>query len=158
MNKKNALNHVIIENEKNRETLMTSIIIALGINIFSSGIIGLLKLETNYIFLVLLGCILSILVFLIYLIFKTKASNSYIEINGLIIYDKKNKKIINVPEYPVSENMTNYLSAAFSENKALAKQWKMGKLGFDFGTHTHKNKKIIRAVQTIKKFNLGILK
>lgn len=129
--KNKVLKSTLIQKEKNNEILITSIIVAFGINILTTGILGFFKLEDKYILLIIIGLIFSLIIIICYSILKIKQQNAKIEINGLIIYDAKNNKIIDIPEYDISNDMVKYLSAAFSESKVLADNWNNGKIGLN---------------------------
>ena len=55
--------------------------------------------------------------------------NQSIKFDGFIIYDKNNHKILSVPEYGISIDMTKFLKSAFSENKAMEKIWNEESIG-----------------------------
>jgi hypothetical protein len=78
-----------------------------------------------------------------------------------LIYDIENKKIIPVPGYNFSEEIHEYLNAAFIEKTALKTVWEKSKLGIDFDdngkkTNNKSNQLIIEAVQYFLLQNLSI--
>lgn len=129
--KNRILKSTIIQKEKNNEIMITSILIAFGINLFTSGILGFFNIEKNYVLLIIIGTVLSIIILLYYAILKIKDNNTEININGVIIYDEENNKIIDIPQYNISKDMVRYLASSFIENKALAQKWKSGRIGIN---------------------------
>lgn len=150
MKKKKVLNSAIVQREKNNEILITSIIIAFGINVFSTGVLGFLNIETEYSILIVVGSIFSIIVFLTYQFCKIKKENATIEIGGLIIHNRENNRLVSIPEYGISYDIKKYMESAFSENKALENRWNKGKIGTDTKkTRENNNYMIVELIEYI---------
>lgn len=122
--KKHRIFLTLIENQKNSyELIMTSVLIAIGVNLLSTGIVELLGIQNKGLILIIIGIIISIGVVVRISISKIKELNQTTKINGFVIYDEENHKLIGVPEYDISTDMVKYLDSAFAENKALEKLW-----------------------------------
>ena len=114
----------LIENKKDSSSLiMTSVLIAVGVNLLSTGIVELLSFRYKGIILIVLGIVLSLGVIGRIVWRKLGELNQTTKFEGFVIYDEDSRKIIGVPEYEISEDMVRYLNSAFSENKALEKLW-----------------------------------
>lgn len=136
-----VLKSAIIQKEKNNEILITSILIALGINIFTTGILGFFNIESKYLLLIIVGSIFCLSILLCYSISKIKKNNQEIKIEGLVIYDKVSNKIIKIPEYRISEDIVRCLNGSFVENKALDKKWQSGYIGLNISKYNNNAKK-----------------
>ena len=121
----NKLVKMYVENQKHSyELILTAVLIAVGVNVLSSGLMGLLNIPHKSCVMILLGALIAGLVVANLFIKNTKSLNRCINLKGFIVYDKTNKKIISIPRYAVSEKMSDYLRSAFAENKAMEKIWK----------------------------------
>ena len=119
-----------IENQKNSyELIMTAVLIAIGVNLLSTGIVNLLAFSHRDIVLIIVGVAISIGVVVKIFNTKLKGLNKTISIKGFIIYNEKDKQLVKIPEYGISEDMVRYLESAFSENKALEMLWKRDLIG-----------------------------
>ena len=122
--KKHRIFSTLIENQKNSyELIMTSVLIAIGVNLLSTGIVELLGLENKACSLIIVGVLISIGVVIRISTSKIKELNQTIRMDGFVIYDEETHKLIGVPEYEISTDMVRYLDSAFAENKALEKLW-----------------------------------
>ena len=106
------------------ELILTAVLIALGVNLLSSGVVGLFTFEHKEVALIAFGMIISIGVAVRICSNKLKNLNRTTNIKGFIIYDDKERDLIRVPEYDISTDMYRYLHSAFFENKAIEKAWK----------------------------------
>ena len=106
-----------------KDIIITSIIIAIGVNILTEGILQFFDLEKYNFLLIVIGIILSLGVIIFYAYKKMKSINSSIEFKGFIIYDKLSNTILNIPRYDISGDMCKYLKGAFAENKKLKEIW-----------------------------------
>ena len=105
--------------------IVVAIFVGLGVGIIANSSVILMNNPLS-------GLIIGITIvamssfFLIALIFsnQTKIQNT----KGLLIYDEKENKIIPIPRYSVSENLKDYLKAAFKENSELKNLWESHKL------------------------------
>lgn len=118
--KKNKIFSSLIDNKKeNYSLIMTSVLVAVGVNILSTGIVDLLELRFGFqikgVILIAIGTFLSLGVL--------ARLNQTKNFEGFIIYDEINHKIIGVPEYTISTDMAQYQQWSSSENKALEKLW-----------------------------------
>lgn len=106
-----------------KNMIFISVLIALGVNLLTTGLINYFSLDNSPIFLVILGVVLSVGIVLLILFSNVKAMNKNKSIEGYFIYDVKNKNLINIPEYNISGDMHEYLNASFAENKAIKALW-----------------------------------
>lgn len=114
----------LIDNKKYSYTLiLTSIVLALGINLFSTGIAELIGFKYKEIVFIVLGLILSICVIAVIINVKLNELNQTIKFDGFFIYDKDTHKLTKIPEYPISNDMVSYLNAAFIEDHTLSEFW-----------------------------------
>lgn len=120
----------LIKNKKESNNLvMTSVLIAVGVNLFSTGMVELFGFPYKEMVLIVLGGILSLGIIGRSAWSKIKELNQSIKFDGFIIYDKNNHNILSVPEYDISMDMTKFLKSAFSENKAMEKIWNEESIG-----------------------------
>ena len=110
------------------ETIITTILISIGINFVVIGICDKLNLK-NDLALIIIGCILIILSLLIISIQKFKLSNRKLIIEAAVVYDNANKAIIDIDGYDFSHDVCKYLNAAISEDKNIEGMWLKDKLG-----------------------------
>ena len=106
------------------ELVLTVVLVAIGVNFFSDGLLELLNFPGKDIVFVIVGAIIALGFVFVLIRLKLKGLKKTTDIEGFIIYDKKEKALVRVPEYSISLDMINYLQSAFSENKALEKLWK----------------------------------
>ena len=126
--KKSKIFSSLIDNKKeNYSLIMTSVLVAVGVNILSTGIVDLLELRFGFqikgVILIAIGTFLSLGVLAWNAWLKFKRLNQTKNFEGFIIYDEINHKIIGVPEYTISTDMAQYQQWSSSENKALEKLW-----------------------------------
>lgn len=122
-NKNHILSQLIKQKEIYKDIIITSIIIAIGVNILTEGILKFFNLEKYSFLLVTIGIILSLGVIVFYSYKKMKSINSSIEFEGFIMYDKLSNTILNIPRYDISGDMCKYLKGAFAENEKLKEIW-----------------------------------
>lgn len=112
------------------ELVAVAVILALGMNLFSSGIIDVLGLSgwTT----VSIGLTCSVLG-IAYLSIKVRPANSRrFDFEGIIpIEAGKDRKLVRIERYDFSEKVSNYFRGLCAENKAFAKQWRQSPLGLD---------------------------
>ena len=126
---KNKIFSSLIDNKRESSGLiMTSVLVAVGVNMLSTGIVDLLGLRFGFqikeVILITIGIFLSLGVLAWNAWTNFRRLNQTKKFEGFIIYDEINHKIISVPEYTISTDMAQYQQWASSENKALEKLWK----------------------------------
>lgn len=126
---KNKIFSSLIDNKRESSGLiMTSVLVAVGVNMLSTGIVDLLGLRFGFqikeVILITIGIFLSLGVLAWNAWTNFRRLNQTKKFEGFIIYDEINHKIISVPEYTISTDMAQYQQCASSENKALEKLWK----------------------------------
>ena len=128
--KKHRLFSTLLQNQKSGyELIMTSVLIAIGVNLLSTGIVELLGFKQKDLALVIIGIVISIGVIIRIMISRIKELNQTVKIDGFVIYDEENHKIIKVPEYDICTDMIKYLNSACAENQALKKLWDRESIG-----------------------------
>lgn len=119
----NILSQLINLKEIYKDIIITSVIIAIGVNILTEGILKVFDLEKYNFLLIVIGIILSLGVIIFYAYEKMKSINSSVEFKGFIIYDKLSNTILKIPRYDISGDMCRYLKGAFAENEKLKELW-----------------------------------
>ena len=132
------------------ELVLIAIIIGLSIELLSNGLSTFFDLEKwNGIFwgggLLLLG-----FSYFIFKIIRLKTSNNVFR--GFIIHDKKKNRIVNVPRYKYSQELSEDLKCAFNENGALKKIWDSEPFSIQFKKDSNGNNILSKP----KSFNLVI--
>lgn len=128
--KKHRLFSTLLQNQKSGyELIMTSVLIAVGVNLLSTGIVELLGFEQKELVLIIIGAVISIGVIIRIMLSKIKELNQTAKIKGFVIYDEENHRIIKVPEYNICTDMVKYLNSACAENQALKKLWNGESIG-----------------------------
>lgn len=114
-----------LQNEKKslKDIFLISIILALGVNILVSGIIGLLHLDNENVVFVLIGVCLVFIAMFVFYYSNLKTLKRQIKYNGFFILRNDPKMIVSVEEYGISKDMQQYLKAIFAENKAVQRIW-----------------------------------
>ena len=107
---------------QNSEIIILSIVVSLGINLLATGIMSFFNLEHNANILIIIGIILSCAVILIYMFFKIKDLNNIIKIDSCFIFDRNKKRILRIPNFESSHDMSKYLNALLMEDKKINKK------------------------------------
>ncbi len=103
------------------ELIVIAIIIGLSIELISNGLNSILDSENWK--GILYGAVLLLIGFS-YFIFKIiKLKSSKRSFKGFIIFDPKKNNILHIPRYNYSKELSEDISCAFNENKALKKLW-----------------------------------
>ena len=114
----------LVNNKKdNYSLIMTSVLVAVGVNLLSTGIVDIFGFQYSEIIFIVLGILLSLGVIAWNALSKLRALNQTTKFKGFVIYDEDNHKIVDVPEYEISTDMAKYQQCASSENKAFEKLW-----------------------------------
>ncbi len=123
-NKYHIITSLIKEQQKTKELVMTAVLVAIGVNLCSTGIVALLGVEHSAIILICMGTAVWVGVLAKITYTRSKALDQTVKLKGFIVYNRKSKKLIDIPEYEIATDMTRYLQSAFYENKALETLWK----------------------------------
>lgn len=115
----------IIAKLKNRKdegfkVVLISVIMALGINFLAFGISNIFNINNAYLIIGFLMIFISITILTLN---KYKSLNRIVNLKGFFIYNKKDKRLLRISEYGISEDMVRYMESAFSENPALKNLW-----------------------------------
>ncbi|HIF9309364.1 TPA: hypothetical protein ACX6RK_001577 [Photobacterium damselae] len=112
------------------EILAIAVIVALGVNVFSAGLVGFFDLP--YSNTLILG-ILLIFIVALFLIRNIKPINSGAFVfEAAICVDKESKKLIPIEGYPFAEDTSRFVKAICTENKAIHKLWTDDPIGSGF--------------------------
>jgi len=113
---------------KTLELVLTTVLIAAGINLIVIGISSLIPQVNTYVSIIS-GIVLIILSlgFVLYSSFMQSCQKRII--NAVVIYNKENMSVIRVPNYGFSEDIYRYLNAAISEDSNIMGIWTQDKLG-----------------------------
>jgi len=101
--------------------LLAACILAMGTSLIANFISDYFK--TKMTITLLLGGGLIILVTLYFIISIIYEAEKEIEIEGLIVIEKENKKVCPISRYEFSEKLSDIMDAVFLENEALKKYW-----------------------------------
>lgn len=132
MIKEKIIEPLFSQQDQVRQLIIVSILIALGVNLMATGVISLLKISSQPIMLIVLGMLFSLGVIFIVILYDYRKLNKTINYEGFFIYNQKTHNIYNIKEYEIVENMSYYLKAALSENKALKNIWIKNGLRVDY--------------------------
>ncbi|WP_028518805.1 hypothetical protein [Ruminococcus flavefaciens] len=107
--------------------IIYSIILGILVNYISDSVTEAfgLKAKSRLIF----GIISIAVLLVILLLHSIKRLSTTIDFKCTFIHDK-NKDLVSIPEYKISEDMKEYLEASFAENAAIKNQWKNTKFNF----------------------------
>lgn len=120
-NKYSIIQSIISGHKNFIKLVVVAILLAFGINLISSQFVALTIFSPLVtVFLGLILCIISVL-YLAANIFGGLIKNHTFD--AFIVYDNEKNEIIPVPRYQFSENIYEYLEAAFKENSALKIIW-----------------------------------
>lgn len=130
------------------DLILSTILIASGVSFTISGICNLL--QQAYSNLVIILGLLLIISSLVYIaITKLRALNRQDLITAFVLYDNKNKKIVNIPEYKIAEDMYRCLNAAMSESDDIKSMWNQDEVGLDrIFDKVHPNKTYISVTRS----------
>lgn len=109
--------------KNNSELILTTILIAIGVNLLSSGITEIIEGAYKAALMIISGLAICIIVIIRIICSKLKELRKTAHIEGFILYDSQSKKILPVPEYQVSNSLVRYLKCAFAENNSIEKLW-----------------------------------
>ena len=125
-----AEDSIIEQNILNREILfkiiLTAIIISLGTNLIANSLYNLNEI-INIVFLII-GLLIVIISSFILIFNIFNKSNQSLRFEGFFLYDSKTNKIIDVINYPLSQNFLYNLDAAFSEDRDIKAIWRKASL------------------------------
>lgn len=109
------------------ELIVLAIVLALGINLASSGLPALLSWSAAT--TTATGAVLS-LISLLYLVFRlSPALKRSVELKGILPMGKGNS-VEEVPRYEFSEEMRSYVTGLTVENKAIAAIWQKASISY----------------------------
>lgn len=93
------------------ELILTSVLIAVGVNLLSSGITEVLDGTHKASLIIIGGLAVCILVIIRTIYYKVKELCKTARIEGFILYDSQSRKVLPVPEYDISNRFVGYLDS-----------------------------------------------
>lgn len=112
------------------EVFAVAIVLGLGINVLSTGIVGFLDLAS--VAALLVGGVMVCLG-LLYVAKKLRPANSGIfKFEAGIYIGYESNKLLAVHEYEFAQDISKYVEALCSENKAIAQVWSRQSIGMQF--------------------------
>ncbi|WP_097340885.1 hypothetical protein [Escherichia coli] len=112
------------------EVFIVAVLIALGVNILSSGVVGYFNL--SFLKMIVVGALLIILGATIFLRNAYPMNNGKYDFEGVVCLDNEKKELISIEGYDFSEEVSRYLKGLCAENKAIHKSWTEGPIGYAF--------------------------
>jgi hypothetical protein len=125
-NHKQSLSFILSSRANIIELIVIAFFLAIGTNIIVSSIAGFDFFNPNVFIYIGLGIVVLSFLYLIWRIIKNRSFRK--EIVSSAIYKEKDNKIIDVPYYNFSNNLSNYLEYAFNENQDIKAIWERHKL------------------------------
>lgn len=110
------------------EVFVVAVLIALGVNILSSGIVEYFGL--SFLTMVIVGSLLMTLGAVIFLRNAYPRNNGKYDIKGVVCLDLESKELISIEGYDFAEEVSHYLKGLCAENKAIHKLWTENPIGF----------------------------
>ncbi len=111
------------EIENIRQLIITSILLAIGVDSLATGLLVFLGIEQKALILIIVGTVLSCAAIVYFLLTNISNLDKDVKFEGFIIYNNDTKELLPVSRYDISEDMVWYLNAACVENKALKTLW-----------------------------------
>lgn len=110
------------------ELVLTTVLIAAGINLVVFGICSLLPKTNGAIFIIVGSILVSISLGLILWRHFLQSCRKKI-VTAALLYNKESKSIVNIPNYDFAEDIYSYLNAAISEDANIKGMWLQDELG-----------------------------
>jgi hypothetical protein len=101
--------------------ILGAFILALGTSLLANYLTYLLKNQMVWVAILSGGFIVSVLTYLVLSIISENTRE--IEIDSVIVFDRKNKSVFPILRYEFSESLNETLTAVFIEDEALKKYW-----------------------------------
>lgn len=112
------------------EVFILAVLIALGVNILSSGVVGYFNL--SFLKMIVVGSLLIILGAAIFLRNAYPINNGKYDFEGVVCLDNEKKELVSIEGYDFTEEVSRYLKGLCAENKAINKLWTDDPIGFGF--------------------------
>ncbi|HEJ7257889.1 TPA: hypothetical protein SMG11_000073 [Serratia marcescens] len=112
------------------EVFVVAVLIALGVNILSSGIIN--YFELSFLKMITVGSLLMILGAAIFLRNAYPMNNGKYNFDGVVCLDDENKGLVPIEGYDFAEEVSRYLKGLCAENKAIHKLWTENSIGYGY--------------------------
>lgn len=103
------------------EILIVAVLVALGVNISASGLIGYLHLSFHQ--SVVIGLLLVVLGALVFLRNAQPINSGTYRYKGLVCIEKDTNDLVAIEGYDFTEEVSKYIKALCAENKAFLKIW-----------------------------------
>ncbi len=125
------------------EVLIIAVLVALGVNVIASGLIGYLSF--SFIQSVIIGALLVFLGALVLLRNVRPINSGTYKFEGLVCLEKSTHELLAIEGYDFTEEVSQYVKALCAENKAFHRIWTEESIGsglsFEKDNVTHKNPK-----------------
>lgn len=140
------------------EIFVLAVLIALGVNILSSGIVEYFNFSSLK--MISVGSLLIILGAVIFLRNAYPMNNGKYDFEGIVCLDNEKKELVSIEGYDFTEEVSRYLKALCAENKAIKKLWTDDPIGigFDFKGNVMTRKKIKANALLIEAIEYYVLK
>jgi hypothetical protein len=109
------------------EIMIIAVFVALGVNILASGLIGYLDL--SFLQSAGIGLLLVVLGALVLLRNAHPIKNGKYRFKGLICLEKSTNHLLAIEDYAFTEEVSKYIKALCTENKAFLKIWSDNPIG-----------------------------
>ena len=111
-----------------KNVILSSILAAIGVNLFVSGIVMILR--NDYAILLLIsGVIIFIGTACYYIIGQLRRLKKNQLFTGFFVYNRKQKRIVNVPRYEIAEYLWQEMMSICHHNKELKAIWEANEIG-----------------------------
>ena len=111
-----------------KNVVLSSILAAIGVNLFVSGIVMMLNSDCAIVLLIA-GAIIFIGTACYYIVSQLKKLKKQQFITGFFVYDRKQKRIVDVPRYEVAEHLWLEMMSICHHNKELKAIWEANEVG-----------------------------
>ncbi|MRS13432.1 hypothetical protein GJV06_00765 [Enterobacteriaceae bacterium RIT691] len=124
------------------EVLIIAVLVALGVNVLSSGLMGYFNF--TFFELIAIGFLLILTGALMLFRNASPMNNGKYKYKGIICIEENSGDLIDIIGYPFAEEVSRNIKALCAENKALHKIWHENPIGciFDFDGNQSVKKKI----------------
>ncbi|MDN0088300.1 hypothetical protein QVN42_13060 [Yersinia nurmii] len=121
------------------EVLIIAVLVALGVNILSSGLVGYFNF--SFLQLIIFGILLILLGALVFLRNAHPINSGKYNFEGVVCLDKNTYDLLEIENYHFTEEVSKYIKALCAENRALHKIWSNEPIGVGFPIEGHNSSK-----------------
>ncbi len=128
MKKLEPIKHYESEINSWKNVILSSILAAIGVNLFVSGIVMMVN-SNQAVVLLISGAIVFIGTACYYIVGQLKKLKKQQSFKGFFVYDKKQRRIVNVPRYEIAEHLWLEMMSICRHNKELKAIWEANEVG-----------------------------